>query len=320
MQFINIPTVYVICPALNAPSGGIMKLYEFVDTLNAHNVNSFIVYADSNFKNNWFDNVTKTTTFQSICIKQDDILVIPEVIGEEILQYFPTVRKIIFCQNSFFALKMFYGKPDRAKKFYLHRDIIQVIVVSDHDYDLFEWIFPGIKLSRFICGISEKLFYFTPHKQMQIAVMPRKLPSDYHFLENLLRVKADLADIPIKTIENIPHAECAAILRESAIFISFSHREGFGLPPAEAMACGCMVIGYHGQGGKEYFTEDTAIHIEPWDMLNYAKAVSNIIQEFTTNKMQFIEQRKKSSEFILGKYSIKNQEQSILQIIAPLIS
>jgi hypothetical protein len=28
---------------------------------------------------------------------------------------------------------------------------------------------------------------------------------------------------------------------------------GFRFPPAEAMLCGCVVVGYHGKGGQEYF-------------------------------------------------------------------
>ncbi|OIH83329.1 hypothetical protein BLJ79_14605 [Arthrobacter sp. UCD-GKA] len=43
------------------------------------------------------------------------------------------------------------------------------------------------------------------------------------------------------------------ILRRSSIFMSLSDRDGFGLPPAEAMATGCFVVGYAGGGGNEFF-------------------------------------------------------------------
>jgi len=45
----------------------------------------------------------------------------------------------------------------------------------------------------------------------------------------------------------------ADILRSSRVFLSFSQREGFGLPPLEALACGCAVVGYHGFGGRALF-------------------------------------------------------------------
>ena len=40
---------------------------------------------------------------------------------------------------------------------------------------------------------------------------------------------------------------------KSKIFLSFSHLEGFGLPPIEAAIAGNKVIGYTGRGGSEYW-------------------------------------------------------------------
>ena len=37
-------------------------------------------------------------------------------------------------------------------------------------------------------------------------------------------------------IENKTEKEVADIMKESAVFLSFNHKEGFGLPPAEAMS------------------------------------------------------------------------------------
>ena len=42
-------------------------------------------------------------------------------------------------------------------------------------------------------------------------------------------------------------------MQESLLFLSFGFPEGFGLPVAEAFACGCAVIGYDGLGGRELF-------------------------------------------------------------------
>jgi len=314
------PKVYVFCPDHNKPSGGTMKLYELVDTLNANGMESFIVHTDKEFRITWFPNSTRLTDFYSLIIYEDDLLIYPEIYGEDIIKYWPGVRKIIFNQNSFYALRVFDEKPHQARNVYLHPDIIQVIVVSDYDFELFTWLFPNIKLSKITYGINEELFHFTSAKKMQIAVIPRKLPADYIFLDNLLKMKDELGEFKIKLIEQISYQECAEILRESMIFLSFSSKEGFGLPPAEAMACGCIVIGYHGLGGKEFFKNELTFSIEPWDMMNYAQQIIKVIKQFEENKTKTFQIGKSASEFILKKYSLSNQEKSILNIIKPLLN
>jgi glycosyltransferase involved in cell wall biosynthesis len=42
-------------------------------------------------------------------------------------------------------------------------------------------------------------------------------------------------------------------LKESLLFLSFVNGEGLGLLAVEAMSCGCVVVGYDGMGGKEFF-------------------------------------------------------------------
>ena len=61
-----------------------------------------------------------------------------------------------------------------------------------------------------------------------------------------------LADFRIRPIVNLDETGVAACLRESLIFLSLGQHEGLPLPPAEAMACGAIVVGYDGFGGREY--------------------------------------------------------------------
>ncbi|WP_158797418.1 glycosyltransferase family 4 protein [Pedobacter sp. L105] len=312
-------TVYVLCPDLKSPFGGVMKLYELADTLNANGIKSFIVHEDKNLEIDWFNHTTPVTDFKSIKVKADDLLIIPEVFGSQIPNFYPGVRKIIFNQNSFYTLLPFNWDIELARKVYFHQDIVQVIVVSEYDFDFFSWLFPGLKISRIILGITDKLFYDQPHKQKIIAVMPRKVIDDYNQLIQLLLLKNDLDGYTIKIIDNLTLKECAAILREAAIFLSFSHKESFSLPPAEAMACGCIVIGYHGQGGKEFFRNDLTFVIEQSDMISYAKCVMDVIDKFKTNPLETQKIGKRASQFILERYSLANQERSILEVIRKFI-
>lgn len=54
------------------------------------------------------------------------------------------------------------------------------------------------------------------------------------------------------TLDKLPQPELAATLRTCQIFLSTGFPEGFGLPPLEAMGCGCIPVGFSGLGGFEY--------------------------------------------------------------------
>ena len=83
--------------------------------------------------------------------------------------------------------------------------------------------------------------------------MPRKLPQECDaIMAGLGLLHPDLAGIPWLRIEGLPEHEVAAAMAGSAVFLSLSHRESFGLTPMEAMAAGCAVVGYHGGGGLDY--------------------------------------------------------------------
>ncbi|MFN7308417.1 MAG: glycosyltransferase, partial [Acetobacteraceae bacterium] len=53
-------------------------------------------------------------------------------------------------------------------------------------------------------------------------------------------------------IDSVPEPQVAAMMADSAVFLSLCHREALPLTPIEAMASGCTVVGYHGWGGLDY--------------------------------------------------------------------
>ena len=61
--------------------------------------------------------------------------------------------------------------------------------------------------------------------------------------------------------------------------MSSGHPEGFGLPAAEAMLAGCIVVGYHGYGGREFLTEELAFPIDVGDVVAFADRVAEILRQ-----------------------------------------
>jgi glycosyltransferase involved in cell wall biosynthesis len=161
-------------------------------------------------------------------------------------------------------------------------------------------------------GIDSKVFSYSPTKKKQIAFMPRKLNEDVVQVINLLNSRNKLKDWTYKVIDKMNENEVADVLKESALFLSFNHKEGFGMPPAEAMACGCVIVGYPGKGGKEFFKNEFCYPIEDRDVVSFAKTLESVMLEYDNNNQLFVEKGKKASDFILSEYSMDMEVKTIV--------
>ena len=106
-----------------------------------------------------------------------------------------------------------------------------------------------------------------PAEELRIAWMPRK---NRHLAVQIRRIFESLVAragrkppvwIPI---ENLPAADVAGVLRTAHVFLATGFPEGFGLPPLEAMACGCLVAGFSGMGGWDYMRQALPRGFRPW--------------------------------------------------------
>lgn len=75
-------------------------------------------------------------------------------------------------------------------------------------------------------------------------------------------------------------AEIAEIYNRSHIFVSPSWWEGFGLPPLEAMACGCAVIMTNVGGVHEYAVDGfNCLMCKPQDVLDLQRKILTLIDD-----------------------------------------
>ena len=107
-----------------------------------------------------------------------------------------------------------------------------------------------------------------PAKAVRVAWMPRKNKA---LAEQVRQVaEADLArrdDAPAVdwiAVHNLAPYEVAAAFASSHIYLNTAFPEGFGLPPLEAMATGCVPVGFTGFGGWDYMRQtDHASYAPP---------------------------------------------------------
>ncbi len=80
------------------------------------------------------------------------------------------------------------------------------------------------------------------------------------------------ADEDVFILENVPTEELPYLYSNARVFIYIPFQEGFGLPPAEAMACGCPVILSDIPVHREIHQGGEPIFVDPYDVDDiYAK-------------------------------------------------
>mgnify|MGYP003608191358 CR=1 FL=1 len=334
--------IYFICTANKQPIGGIKQLYRQVDILNQNGFDACIVHRKKGFRHQWFKNKTKIiynlsifTTIDEIILQKrvkpfkkiknflrsrnDDpidkngILVMPEIFGPYISEFYSDMQKVIFNQNCYYTFNNCTSIDLKKEPVYLNQNFLASIVVSEDSKNYLESTFPKSTTHRIHLGINtDKFSYNKATKKKQIAFMPRKLGDDIIQILNILKIRNNLKNWNFVPIDNNTEDEVAEILNESLIFLSLNHKEGFGLPPAEAMASGCIVIGYAGQGGKEYFNPDFSFKIDDGDVIQFVNKIEEIALNLEKNDVQIIKMPQYATNYILTNYNLKKEEESIV--------
>lgn len=250
--------------------------------------------------------------YKDVKIDASDYLVIPETYGPNIADIAKGVRKVIFNQNAYYTFDGYSFDKNESKTPYFNEDVISVIVVSEDNFDYLKFTFPRLNITRVHYGIDYNIFQYSPFKKKQISFMSRKLPEQIRQVINILKFRDVLWDFELTAIESKTETEVARILQDSLIFLSFSTQEGFGMPPMEAMACGCIVIGYDGNGGKEYFNEEFCYPVEAEDILNFAKNIEVVINEYRRDGNLLLKKGKTASEFVLNMYSMEKESKDVI--------
>lgn len=322
--------IFILSPDSNATIGGVKQLYRHVDVLRKYGLDAKVLHRRKNYRCTWFENTTPTISWSEFNWQDSDILVLPEIYGPRMAktlrvnkkrtfvsrsefweEELPPIRKVIFNQNAYNTFARTGFDPTDLETPYLDPTVIATIVVSLDSREYLKSIFPDIAVHRIRNAINSKLFSFEQQKKKQLCFMPRKHREEAQEVINIAKFHGVLNGFSIRLIENVSETETANIMKESLVFLSFGYPEGFSLPPAEAMAAGCIVIGYHGGGGKEYFLPEHSFPIEATDIRNFVKTLESVLISYAEDPKPFDTMRAAASKFITSEYSFQNEEADI---------
>lgn len=239
----------------------------------------------------------------------EDVLVVPEIIYPEIAALFPEARIVVIVQVvSGFARAV---QRDLAKggtglarcdAFVATSQACRAAVVAVTGREPLL-----VPLHVGFAGLG-----YTGTKKRQIAYMPRKRPLDAGFVVPVLERAPELAGYRFQAIDRVKPPQVVEMLNESLIFLSLSHDEGFGLPAAEAMLAGCIVVGYTGVGGAEFLTPETGIVVPDGDMVGLIDAIRRVVTAYDADPAPLDAMRRRASEVIARRYSRQGFEAGLL--------
>jgi len=305
-------TVYFLAPEDNHPWGGIRRIYMFADILNEGNIPAAVLRGSPDFRCTWFEHETVIQTAEGLTLDaRRDLLVIPEVYGPRIVSLAPGIRRIMLAQNPY---EFFMKVSERASTSFWRelQTIDGALVVSEDSAALMTHVLPKLPVRKLLLGIDQLLFHPEVKSSRTIAFMPRKHKAEARVVMGMLHARGVLDDWKVIEIDALSEQEAAAALRRATIFISFSHLEGFGLPAAEAMACGCIVVGFDGRGGREFLRSGFGFPVDDGDVVGMALVMEEVIRQYQVDPTPLVSVAAAASQHIEATYSIEGQRQSVI--------
>jgi glycosyltransferase involved in cell wall biosynthesis len=243
----------------------------------------------------------------------EDIIVVPEFYGRWLSSCGFGARIAVFNQNAHYTFNFFESSDVLPGFAYLNHPFA-VLGVSKHILRYLGHAFPGLPVSHIPNGVDPAVFQYRREKKRQIAFMPRKLPGDLVQVLQILRHRGALEGWTLCPIDDVAEETVAQLLGDSAIFLSSCEAEGFGLPPLEAGACGCIVVGYTGYAADEFMRPELCFPIEQGNVLEFATQVERLMEEYLRDPGALLDRAARHSRFILERYSIEVERQAVITV------
>jgi Glycosyl transferases group 1 len=259
----------------------------------------------------WGRNIAKVRRNAILDLRKDDVIVVPEYLADWLPSVFPDHKCVLLNQGYYVVANVATSKTWEPKAF------VATISMSQACHDMAELM--GLTgLYRIPLSLDHDLFAAATDKKNVIAFMPRRREMDVKIVVKLLRDRGNVSDFELRPLDNLNHRDIAKAMGEASIFLSFSELEGFGLPPAEAMSAGCVVVGYTGVGGKEYFDAEVGFPIEDGNIKDYVLCVEAVAGRCRRNDAEIASMRQRASARIRERYGRQSHVDQVKRVFSDL--
>ncbi|HYF26257.1 MAG TPA: glycosyltransferase [Baekduia sp.] len=304
--------LWFVCPDTDVPSGGVRVIHRCVEHLRAAGREAWVVHEQPGFRPTWFTSAAPIAYAPSIDLAPGaDVLVVPEIYGPGLGDIAPGVTKVIFNQNTSNTFAGYALPIRRGATAYDHPEVGGAVCVSEDEAAVLRFAFPQLAVERVVLQVDPAIFHPGPKRRV-LTYMPRKGARDAARVLGLLGARGTLDDVEVRALQGLDEAGVAAAQRDALLFLSFSVDEGWGLPPVEALASGCLVVGFHGMGGREFLTPDLAWPVEQGDVLALARTAAGLLDRHREDPEPLEAHGRAAAAAIHARYTPQREAASVV--------
>lgn len=254
---------YIFLPPVNKPTGGITVLRQIADILHQAGHEAYLVARETGgWRPEGLADAAPVLEWADMRLTKDDLWLVPEGWVNALAPGLEAGAQCFsYVQNWAY---LFSSLPEGTN---WHHLPVEFFSVSDPvRYFIKETTFKDAPVLR--PGIDRSIFYREEKKTcgpITVAYMPRKNKAVAAQIRAIFEHRNKPGSVRWREIDGLDAHGVAAALRSSHIFLMTGFPEGCPLPPLEAMACGCLPVGFSGFGGWDYMRQiQETPRFKPW--------------------------------------------------------
>ncbi|MFN8439927.1 MAG: hypothetical protein U0175_04110 [Caldilineaceae bacterium] len=280
--------ILYFCPDFPQPSGGVKTLYRHVARLAELGFTAVIVHQKRGFRTTWHNyDVPMLWLEDRPPIRSDDVCVFPEVMADTVRQ-----TQQIAAKRVVFALSWLptYNRLRPGER-WSDLGVTAVLAKSPTVKRYLEWSMDAsvTLIPEYVA--PERYFVQPDVKQAQIAYTTRKDNSGEWLQQILTRKGEPFTSFQWLALRNFDEENYAHHLRHSVIYLPTTMQEAMHVSLLEAMACGCLVVGYAGIGGHDYLVAEgpaqNCILVENGNLPELGLKLEEVIRTWSTQPQAF---------------------------------